>query len=68
MGSLLKHTLSLVLYVVGGMVVLSRWGVDIAPYIAGAGIVGIAVGFGAQTLVRDVMTGAFMITENYVNV
>lgn len=67
-GSLLKNALKFVLWIVAGSMILSRWGVDIAPIIAGAGIVGIAVGFGAQSLVRDVITGIFVIAEDYINV
>lgn len=48
------------------MVVLRELGVDIAPLIAGAGIVGLAVGFGAQELVRDVISGFFMLLENQI--
>ena len=42
---------------------LSELGADIGPLIAGAGIVGIALGFGAQTLVRDFLSGLFMLFE-----
>lgn len=48
------------------MLLLRNIGVDIAPLIAGAGIVGLAVGFGAQELVRDVISGFFMLLENQV--
>ncbi len=48
------------------MVLLRRLGVDIAPLLAGAGIAGLAFGFGAQELVRDVISGFFMIFENQV--
>ena len=41
------------------LVILSEIGVNIAPLLAGAGVVGLAVGFGAQSLVKDVITGAF---------
>src|SRR5262249_53517846 len=47
--------------------ILSEAGVEVAPLIAGAGVVGIAVGFGAQTLVRDLFTGAFLIIEDIVS-
>ncbi|MCU0893025.1 MAG: mechanosensitive ion channel family protein [Rhodospirillales bacterium] len=50
--------------VIAGLVVLSSLGVDIAPLIAGAGVVGIALGFGAQTLVRDVLSGVFLLIED----
>jgi len=46
------------------MLVLSALGVNIGPLLAGAGIVGLAIGFGAQTLVRDIITGVFMILDD----
>lgn len=48
--------------------VLGQLGLDIAPILAGAGILGLAVGFGAQNLVRDVLSGFFMVLENHVRV
>ena len=48
--------------------ILRELGVDIAPVLAGAGIVGLAVGFGAQTLVRDIISGFFLILEDQVRV
>ena len=48
------------------MLILRRLGVDIGPIIAGAGIIGLAVGFGAQELVRDFISGFFMLIENQV--
>jgi small conductance mechanosensitive channel len=50
------------------VVALSQLGVNIAPVLAGAGIVGLAVGFGAQNLVRDVIGGFFLILENQIRV
>src|SRR5690606_20081087 len=49
------------------LVVLSQIGIDIAPLIAGAGVVGLAIGFGAQKLVQDVITGVFIQLENGMN-
>jgi small-conductance mechanosensitive channel len=54
--------------IVIGATGLSEIGVNIAPLLAGAGIVGIAVGFGAQTLVHDIITGMFILIENTVQV
>ena len=48
--------------------ILRELGVDIGPVLAGAGIVGLAVGFGAQTLVRDIISGFFLILEDQVRV
>ncbi len=50
------------------MLVLRRLGIDVAPIIAGAGIVGLAVGFGAQELVRDFIAGFFILMENQIRV
>jgi moderate conductance mechanosensitive channel len=50
------------------LMILDKLGLDIAPAIAGLGIIGIAVGFGAQTLVRDYLTGALILVENQFSV
>ena len=55
-------------WVVGIVMSLDQIGLDITPILAGAGIVGLAVGFGAQNLVRDIINGFFMILENQVRV
>jgi small-conductance mechanosensitive channel len=65
---LLRQGVVIVLWVVVLLVILRQLGVDIAPILASAGIVGLAVGFGAQNLVRDVISGFFMILENQVRV
>ena len=46
------------------VMVLPQFGVDVAPLIAGLGLVGLAVGFGAQNLVKDVINGMFILVEN----
>lgn len=51
-----------------GFVILSELGINIVPLLAGAGVVGIAVGFGAQTIVKDFLSGFIFILENTVNV
>jgi len=51
-----------------GLTVLSEVGVKIGPLLAGAGVVGVALGFGAQTLVKDFLTGLFLILEDIVSV
>ena len=53
---------------VGGIIILDQLGVDTAPILAGAGIVGLAVGFGAQTLVKDVINGLFILFEESIRV
>ena len=65
---LVRQAIFIVVWVVVGLVILREFGVDIAPILASAGIAGLAVGFGAQNLVRDVISGFFMILENQVRV
>ena len=65
---LLRQLVRIAVLVVGGLVILKEVGVEIAPILAGAGILGLAVGFGAQNLVRDVISGFFLILENQVRV
>lgn len=63
------RTLTLVgLWTVVVVISLEQLGLDITPILAGAGIVGLAVGFGAQNLVRDVISGFFVVLENQVRV
>jgi small conductance mechanosensitive channel len=62
--SVANATLKIVIWVISGLMILSELGVDIAPLIAGAGIVGIALGFGGQYLVRDIIAGLFIIIED----
>ncbi len=65
---LIRQGVLLAVWIVVGLMVLRQLGVDIAPLLAGAGIVGLAVGFGGQALVRDVISGFFIILENQVRV
>jgi small-conductance mechanosensitive channel len=51
-----------------GLIVLSEIGVNIAPLLAGAGVVGLAIGFGSQKLVQDIITGLFLLLENAMQV
>ena len=63
---ILRSIIKLVVWLMIGMLFLRKLGIDIAPIIAGAGIVGLAVGFGAQELVRDFIAGFFMLLENQI--
>ncbi len=65
---LIRKVILVALTVVVGLTVLSELGINIAPLLAGAGVVGLAVGFGAQTLVRDIITGLFILIEDTVSV
>jgi small-conductance mechanosensitive channel len=68
MGELFKSVITALILAVIGTMMLSQVGVDIAPIIASAGIIGIALGFGAQSLVRDFLSGVFMIIEDQYGV
>jgi moderate conductance mechanosensitive channel len=71
---LFRNFLLIVIVVLSGMIILSELGVDIAPLFAGAGVIGLAIGFGAQTLIRDIFSGAFFLMDDafrrgeYINV
>ncbi|WP_170314640.1 mechanosensitive ion channel family protein [Aquibium carbonis] len=59
-----RNVIVSMLAVFGTMIVLANLGVDIGPLFAGAGVIGIAVGFGAQTLIRDIFSGAFFLVDD----
>ena len=59
-----KNLLWVVLVVMAGLMALSALGVEVGPLIAGAGVVGVAIGFGAQTLVKDVISGMFYLLDD----
>jgi small-conductance mechanosensitive channel len=61
---LLRKFVLTVLVVIVVMIVLSQIGVNIGPMIAGAGIIGLAIGFGAQTLVKDIISGVFFLIDD----
>jgi small-conductance mechanosensitive channel len=67
-GSVLESLSTVVVFGVAVAMALSEVGFDLAPVLASAGIVGVAVGFGAQTLVRDFLSGIFMILEDQFGV
>lgn len=65
--SLFRNALAITLVIMTLMIVLSEIGINIGPLIAGAGVLGLAIGFGAQKLVQDVITGIFIQLENAMN-
>ena len=65
---LLRKVAITVLAVMVSLIVLSELGINIGPLLAGAGVIGLAVGFGAQTLVKDVITGLFILVEDTIAV
>jgi len=61
---LLRKFILTVLFVIIGLIILSSMGVNIGPLIAGAGVIGLAIGFGAQTLVKDIISGIFFLIDD----
>jgi small conductance mechanosensitive channel len=68
LGSLVNRVGSIAIVSVAVLMTLKEFNIDIAPILTGAGIAGLAVGFGAQTLVRDIISGFFLILEDQVRV
>jgi small-conductance mechanosensitive channel len=67
-GAILRKTIAVLIWAVSIIMILRELDFDIAPILAGAGVIGLAVGFGAQNLVRDVISGLFMLVENQISV
>jgi moderate conductance mechanosensitive channel len=61
-----RYTANVALFLIAGMLVLSEMGISVAPILGAAGVVGIAVGFGAQSLVKDYFTGFCILLENQI--
>lgn len=68
LGSILSNITTVVVIAIATLMILNEFHVNISPALTGAGIVGVALGFGAQTLVRDFIGGFFLILENQVRV
>lgn len=66
--SIIRGTARVVIITMAGIMILAEIGLDVTPVLAGAGIVGLAVGFGAQTLVKDVISGLFILVERQFSV
>jgi small-conductance mechanosensitive channel len=67
-GSIFRKTATVCIWVVAVVMALKEAGFDVGPLLAGAGVAGLAIGFGAQNLVRDVISGLFMLMENQVRI
>jgi small-conductance mechanosensitive channel len=61
---LLRTAMMVIILLLTSLIILSQIGVDIAPLLAGAGVVGLAIGFGSQALVKDIITGLFILIED----
>ncbi len=66
--SFIKSILDGVLFITIFLIILSYWGINITPILTGAGILGLAISFGAQTLIKDLISGFFILIENQFNV
>lgn len=67
-GSVLRSFVTITVFSLATLLVLSEFQIDLAPLLAGAGIVGVALGFGAQSLVRDLLAGLFILLEDQYGV
>jgi small conductance mechanosensitive channel len=66
-GRVLRYLVAVVISLVAGMLVLAELGVSVAPILGAAGVVGVAVGFGAQSLVKDYFNGMFLLLEDQIS-
>ncbi len=66
LGRVFRYTASVVITLVAGMLILSVLGISVAPILATAGVVGIAIGFSAQSLIKDYFNGFFILMENQI--
>jgi small conductance mechanosensitive channel len=67
-GTLLRSVVAIGVWTIALLMILPLLGVDIAPLLASAGVIGVALGFGAQTLVKDYLSGIFLIVEDQYGV
>ena len=68
LGSILRSVASITIFSIASVVILGDLGINLAPLLASAGVVGIAIGFGAQSMVRDYLAGIFMLVEDQYGV
>jgi small-conductance mechanosensitive channel len=66
--SVLKSTLNGIIWLIAIFMILAEFGLNLGPLIASAGVIGVALGLGAQTLVRDILSGIFMLVEDQYGV
>jgi small-conductance mechanosensitive channel len=67
-GTVLSSTLNAIIWVLAIAMILGEFGFNLGPIIASAGVIGVALGLGAQTLVRDILSGIFMLVEDQYGV
>lgn len=68
LSSVIRYVLKVAIIVIGALMIMRELGIEIGPILAAAGIVGLAVGFGAQNLVQDVISGFFILLEDQIRV
>lgn len=68
LGAVLRSLVTAVVWTIAVMLILSEFGINLAPLVAGAGIAGLAIGFGAQSVVRDFLSGLFVLIEDHYGV
>jgi len=68
LGGILTNAVTVAVWFIAILMLLREMAIDVVPLLTGAGIVGLAIGFGAQNLVRDVISGFFLILEDQVRV
>lgn len=68
LSTVLRSIVGVVIWTFAGFMVLAQLGIDLGPLLAGAGVVGLAVGFGSQALVRDFLAGLFILVEDQFGV
>ena len=66
LGRVFRYLASMIVGLVAGTLILSELGISVAPILGAAGVVGLAIGFGAQSLVKDFFTGFFLLMENQI--
>lgn len=67
LGRVFRYLVAVVVTLITGMLVLGEVGISVAPILGAAGVVGLAIGFGAQSLVKDYFTGFFLLLENQIS-
>jgi len=68
LGAILRSAASVTIFAITGFIILGDLGINLAPLLASAGVVGVAIGFGAQSLVKDYLSGVFMLVEDQYGV
>ena len=68
LSGIIATSISVIIYAIALMMIITEFGINIGPLLAGAGVAGLAIGFGAQSLVKDVISGFFLIMEDQIRV